>query len=226
MGYQRPKKITVLLVDDHPLLRQALRAVLEKEPDMEVVGEASDGAEAVALAEKLRPDVAIMDVSLPGMDGAEATRRIKVVSPDTAVLALTVHDDDETIAEVLLAGALGYLTKGVFGVEVVQAVRIVATGDMVLSRPVGRSLLRHVPRYRPPRLALKSGEALTQRELEVLRLVACGMPNSDIAAALGLSVRTVKGYLTGIFAKLGVNSRTEAVAVCLQQGIISTDDIR
>ncbi len=219
-------KITVLIVDDHPLMCQALRAVLEKESDIEVVGEVGDGASALALAEKLRPDVVIMDISLPGMDGVEVTRQLRMVSPDTAVLALTVHDDDATIAEVLLAGALGYLTKGVFDVEVVRAVRTVAAGDMVLSRPIGRSLLRHVPRYRPPRLSLDSGEVLTPRELEVLRLVACGLPNSDIATTLGLSVRTVKGYLTAIFSKLGVGSRTEAVAFCLQKGIISMDDIR
>lgn len=226
MSVQGLEKITILIVDDHPLIRQALRAVLEKEPDMEVVAETGDGVSAVALAEKLCPDVVIMDVSLPGMDGAEATRQVKMVSPRTAVLALTVHDDDATIAEVLLAGALGYLTKGVFDTEVVRAVRTVAAGNMVLSRSVGNSLLRHVPRYRPPRLSLDSGERLTSRELEVLRLVACGMPNSDIAATLGLSVRTVKGYLTAIFAKLGVSSRTEAVAFCLQKGIISMDDIR
>ncbi len=223
---QGSEKTTVLIVDDHPLIRQALRAVLEKEPDLEVVGEAGDGANAVELAEKLKPDVVIMDVALPEIDGAEATRRVKMASPDTAVLVLTVEDDDATIAEVLLAGAMGYLTKGVFDKEVVRAVRTVAVGQMVLSRPVGRSLLRHVPRYRPPRLSLDSGEALTPRELEVIRLVACGMPNRDIAATLGLSVRTVKGYLTDIFSKLGVGSRTEAVAFCLQKGIISMDDIR
>lgn len=226
MGTPKPEKITVLIVDDHPLIRQALRAVLEKEPDMEVVAETGDGASAVAMVEELRPDVVIMDVSLPGMGGADATRRVRMVSPETAVLALTVHDDDATIAEVLLAGALGYLTKGIFDKEVVWAVRTVAAGDMVLSRSAGNSLLRHVPCYRPPRLSLDPGERLTPRELEVLRLVARGMPNSDIAATLGLSVRTVKGYLTDIFAKLGVSSRTEAVAFCLQKGIISMDDVR
>ncbi len=226
MGKPQSNKITVIIVDDHPLIRQALRAVLEKEPDLEVVGEVGDGTSAVELAEKLRPDVVIMDVSLPGMDGAEATRQVRIASPDTAVLALTVHDDETTIADVLLAGASGYLTKGVFDREVVQAVRTIAAGHMVLSRPVGKSLVRYVPSYRSARLSLDTGEVLTPRELEVIKLVARGMPNRDIAATLGLSVRTVKGYLTDIFSKLGVGSRTEAVAFCLQKGIISTDDIR
>ncbi len=226
MSAAKPTRISVLLVDDHPLLRQALRAVLEREGDLEVVAEAGDGPQAVALATELKPDVVVMDISLPEMDGVEATKRVKEVSPKTAVLALTVHDDEQTIAEVLSAGASGYLTKSVFDNEVVQAVRTLAAGDMVLSPSVGQVLLRQAARRPSRSLPLNSGERLTVRELEVLRLVARGMSNSDIAATLGLRLRTVKGYVTDIFAKLGVSTRTEAVAVSLQAGIISVDDIR
>lgn len=226
MSAGKSARISIMLVDDHPLLRQALRAVLDREDDLEVVAEAGDGAQAVALATEMRPDVVIMDISLPEMDGVEATRRLKEVSPGTAVLALTVHDDEQTIAEVLSAGASGYLTKSVFDDEVVQAVRALAAGDMVLSPSVGQALLRQVARHTSRSLPLNSGEKLTARELEVLRLIARGMSNNDIATTLGLRLRTVKGYVTDIFAKLGVSTRTEAVAFSLQAGIISVDDIR
>lgn len=219
-------KITVLLVDDHPLLRQALRAVLEKEDDLEVVAEAGDGAQAVMLATELEPLVVIMDISLPDMDGVEVIRRIKAACPQTTVLALTVHEDMQTIADVLMNGASGYLTKSIFGVEVAQAVRATVAGNMVLSPSIGKTLAAQAARLCSRPLPLSSGEKLTAREVEVLKLAARGMSNSDIAATLGVSLRTVKGYLTDLFSKLGVNTRTEAVALSLQTGIISVDDIK
>ena len=217
--------IGVVLADDHPLLRQALRYLLEKQPDIEVVAEAGDGEEAVRLAMELHPDVVIMDISMPKLNGLEATRLIKQDCPDTAVLVLTVHDDSEHLLEILEAGAAGYLTKSVFGEEVVQAIRSVAAGEAVLSAPILQRLLKHSLRYPTKPMQLDFGEKMSVRELEILKMAARGMGNRDIATELNLSLRTVKGYLAGIFPKLKVSSRTEAVIIALRSGIISLDDL-
>ena len=219
-------KTTIMLADDHPLLRQALRDLLEKEADFEIVAEAGDGEQAVKLATKLVPDVVIMDISMPKLNGLEATQRIKETCPSTAVLVLTVHSDDQYILGILQAGAAGYLIKSAFGDEVVQAIRAVVTGDMVLSPPIGQHLLKHAARYPTKPVLLEAGESLSTRELEVLKLTALGMANKDIALALGLSLRTIKGHLADIFSKLRVGSRTEAVITGLRAGFLSLDDIQ
>ena len=219
-------KTAILLVDDHPLLRQALRDLLEKEGDFEIVAEAGDGEEAVRLATKLVPDVVIMDIGMPKLNGLEATQRIKAACPNTAVLVLTVHSDDQYILGILQAGAAGYLVKSVFGDEVVQAIRAVVTGDMVLSPPIAQRLLKHAARYPTRPVLLEAGEKLSTRELEILKLTALGMANKDIALALGLTLRTVKGYLADIFSKLRVGSRTEAVITGLRAGFLSLDDLQ
>jgi len=219
-------KTAILLVDDHPLLRQALRDLLEKEDDFEIVAEAGDGEEAVRLATKLVPDVVVMDIGIPKLNGLEATRQIKAACRNTAVLVLTVHSDDQYILGILQAGAAGYLVKSVFGDEVVQAIRAVVTGDMVLSPPIGQRLLKHAARYPTRPVLLEAGEKLSTRELEILKLTALGMANKDIALALGLSLRTVKGYLADIFSKLRVGSRTEAVITGLRAGFLSLDDLQ
>lgn len=221
-----PAILRVLLVDDHPLLRQALRAVLEREKDIEIVGEAGNGCEAIEQAARLLPDVVIMDISMPEMDGLEATRRIKAALPQISVLALTVYDDDESIQGILQAGASGYLIKSVFGEEVIHAVRAVASGDMVLSPAIGKLLVKHAAQHPLRPVKLDAGEKLSARELEVLKLAARGMTNKDIASALGLTVRTVKGHLADIFSKLRVNSRTEAVITGLRAGFLSLEDIK
>jgi DNA-binding NarL/FixJ family response regulator len=208
-----------LLADDHPLLRKALRDLLEKETAFEVIGEAGDGEEAVRLATEIMPDVVIMDISMPNLDGLQATQQIKTRCPNVAVLVLTVHTDDECILEILKAGAAGYLIKSAFGEEVVHAVRAVATGDMVLSAPIGQRLLKQAAR-------LEAGDKLSTRELEVLKLTARGLSNKDVASALGIKLRTVKGHLADIFSKLRVASRTEAVIAGLQAGFLSMDDIQ
>ena len=220
------RKIAILLSDDHPLLRQALKSLLEKEDDFEIVAEAGDGEEAARLAIELRPDVVIMDISMPKLDGLEATRQIKAACPKTAVLALTVHNDDQSILEILQAGAAGYLVKSVFGDEVVQAIRAVVAGDMVLSPSIGQRLLKHAAQYPTKPLSLESGEKLSTRELEILKLAARGMMNKDIGLSLGLELRTVKGHLSNIFSKLGVGSRTEAVITGLRAGFLSLDDLQ
>ncbi len=216
----------IVLADDHPLLRKALKDLLAKETDIEIVGEAGDGKEAVRLATEMMPDMVIMDISMPNMDGLEATQQIKATCPDVVVLVLTVHTDDECILEILQAGAAGYIIKSAFGDEVVQAVRSVVTGEMVLSPAIGQRLLKQAARYPTRPVFLEAGEKLSARELEILKLTARGMSNKDIATALGIKLRTVKGHLADIFSKLRVASRTEAVIAGLRTGFLSMDDIQ
>ena len=216
----------IVLADDHPLLRKALKDLLEKENDFAIVGEAGDGEEAVKLVTEASPDVVIMDISMPNLDGLQATQQIKARCPNVAVLVLTVHTDDECILEILQAGAAGYIIKSAFGDEVVQAIRAVVTGEMVLSPSIGQRLLKQAARYPTRPILLEAGEKLSTRELEVFKLTARGLSNKDIALALGIKLRTVKGHLTDIFSKLRVASRTEAVIAGLRAGFLSLDDIQ
>jgi NarL family two-component system response regulator LiaR len=224
-GEQSPRT-KILLVDDHPLLLKALKDLLEKETDFEIIGEVGDGEEAVSLATQIIPDVVIMDISMPNLDGLGATQQIKARCPKVAVLVLTVHTDDECILEILQAGAAGYLVKSAFGEQVVQAVRAVAAGDMILSPLIGMRLLKQAARYPTRPALLEAGEKLSTRELEVLKLTARGLSNKDIALALGIKPRTIKGHLGDIFSKLRVASRTEAVIAGLRAGFLSMDDIQ
>lgn len=218
--------ISIMLVDDHPLLRQALKDVLEKEPDFKIVAEAGDGNEAVKLADEMLPDVVIMDISMPNLNGLEATRQIKSRHAGMAVLVLTVHTEDEYILSILEAGAAGYLLKSVFGDEVVQAIRSVASGDIVLSQPIGRRVLQFAARYPIKAVDLEAGEKLSSCELEIMKLAARGLPNKEIASTLGIGLRTVKGHLADIFSKLRVGSRTEAIVTGLRMGILTMEDLQ
>jgi NarL family two-component system response regulator LiaR len=222
---EHPKKISILLADDHPLLRQALRSVLDQQADFEVVAEVSDGDEVVKVAAELVPDVVIMDISMPKLNGLEATRQIKAKYPGVAILVLTVHGEAEHVLGLLEAGAAGYLTKSVFGEEVVHAIRAVAAGETVLSAASSRQILKHALRLMTKPSRLDPNVKINARELQVLKLAATGMSNKEIALNLELSLRTVKGYLADIFSKLGVASRTEAVIVSLRAGIITLDDL-
>jgi DNA-binding NarL/FixJ family response regulator len=225
----KPKKkapISIVIADDHPLFRQSIKNLLESENDLKVIGEAGDGKEAIRLAAELQPDIVLMDITMPRVDGLEATRRIKATQSNIAVLVLTIHSDDQHIIGILEAGAAGYLTKSVFGEEVIQSVRAVVTGEMVLSQEVGQRLLKQAARYPIKSIPLQAGEKLSPRELEIIRLAAQGLSNKSIAADLGLNVRTVKGHLVNIFAKLNVSSRTEAVIAGLRSGFLSEDDIQ
>jgi len=217
-------KTTILLVDDHPLLRQALKDLLQKEDDFEIVGEASSGEEAVELTVQLLPNVVIMDISLPVLNGIEATRQIKAKCSQAKVLMLTVHDDDQHIIEALQAGASAYLLKSVFSDEIVRAIRTLDAGDMVLSTSIGQRLLKLAARYPFRPVSLQAGEKLSTRELEILQLTAHGMSNKDIAMTLGINLRMVKKHLADIFSKLGVGSRTEAVMTGLRAGFLSLDE--
>lgn len=215
----------ILLVDDHPMLRQGIRQLLERERDFEVVAEASDGEEAVTLAGELLPDVVVMDVGMPKLGGLGATKQIKAEHPKIAVLVLTIHDEDEYIIGILEAGAAGYLLKTAYGEELVQAIRAVRAGEFALHPVVGQRLLKRAARHRLKPIKLEGVEQLTTRETEVLKLTAKGMSNRDIAAELGIGVRTVKGHLVSIFAKMRVSSRTEALLQALRHGWIAIEDI-
>lgn len=220
-----PKKISIVLADDHPLLRQALRNVLRQQADFEVIAEVGDGEEVVKVATELVPDVVIMDISMPKLNGLEATRQIKAKHPGVAILVLTVHGEAEHVLGLLEAGAAGYLTKTVFGEEVVQAIRAVVAGETVLSPISSHQILRHALRLMTKPLRLDPNTKISARELQILKLAAKGMSNKGIALNLGLSQHTVKGYLVGFFSKLGVASRTEAVIASLRAGLLTLDDL-
>ena len=221
----KPNKITVILADDHPLMRKAIKGVLDEQDDIDIVAEAGDGEEAVRLATELVPDAVVMDISMPKLNGLEATRLIKEKCPDIAILVLTVHSDNEHVFRIFEAGATGYLTKSAFGNEVAQALRTVVAGDSVLSPPILKQILKHAHKYALKPLGSDVGEKLTNRESDIFRLAARGMSNKDIASQLGISLRTVKGYLGNIFSKLEVSSRTEAVIAGFRSGIITLEDI-
>jgi len=218
------EKIRVLLAEDHVVVREGTRELIRREHDMEVVGEAGDGEEAIELATKLRPDVVIMDIAMPKVNGIEATKRIKEQYPTTAVLILTAYDNEQYIFALLEAGAAGYLLKNVRRSELIDAVRAVYAGESVLHPVVARKVLQ---RFRGAKGAVgeeTSREILSERELEVLRLASKGISNKDIAKELVLSVRTVQAHLGNIFNKLGVGSRTEAVLHAVRRGWFALEE--
>jgi DNA-binding NarL/FixJ family response regulator len=219
-------KIKVLIADDHAVVREGTRRILEQEPDMEVVGEAGDGEEAVNLATSLKPDVAIIDIAMPKLDGIEATKRIKATWPSINVLILSAYDDDQFIFSLLEAGAAGYLLKSIRSRELIDAIRAVYSGESVLHPSIARKVLnRFVSTSGKPEGQEQTG-VLSDREMEVLKLAAKGLSNQDIAEKLCLSIRTVQGHLGHIFNKLQVGSRTEAVVRALKEGWVTLDDVR
>jgi NarL family two-component system response regulator LiaR len=192
---------------------------------MQVVGEARDGDEAVRLIENLKPDVAILDISMPKLSGIEVTRKIKPRFPSTAVLILTAYDNDEYVFALLEAGAAGYLLKDSRGREIVEAVRAVHSGESVLHPSIARKVIRRAIARSTESSEGKSTIELSGRELEILKLAAKGLSNKDIAEALCISIRTVQGHVNGIFGKLSVGSRTEAIFQSVKRGLLSFDDI-
>ena len=220
-------KIKLILADDHALVRAGTRQLLERYMDLEVVGEAADGEQAVRLAKQLRPDLVVMDVRMPKLSGVEATRRIKAECPEVGVLVLTAHDDDEYIFALLQAGANGYLLKTAETEELVKAIRAAHAGQSALDPSVARKVVAQFASGKslPEVMARVSDEfeGLTGRELEVLQLVGKGKTNKEIARDLYISDRTVQAHLSNIFSKLQVSSRTEAVMYAVQKGWISVD---
>jgi DNA-binding NarL/FixJ family response regulator len=202
-------RIRILVVDDHPVVRDGLRAILERQGDFAVVAEAASGEEALASFREHRPDVTLMDLRLRGMGGVEATARICSEFPGSRVLVLTTYDGDEEIYQALRAGALGYLLKGVPREELASAIRAVHGGSYRISPQAAERLAGRVP-----------GRALTPRELDVVRLVVQGRSNKEIASALAVTEGTVKGYLHQIFGKMGVGDRTEVATQAIKRGIV------
>ncbi len=200
-----------MLGEDHAVVREGTREILEQTPDMTVVGEAADGAEVVALATRLLPDVVLLDLSMPGMNGVEATRRIRATPDGPRVLILSAYDDEDYVVAAMSAGAGGYLLKTAHADDVVAAIRAVARGEVVLDPSVARHLLSRASEG-------PTAPTLTSRELAVLRLAARGQRTTEIAAALSLGGRTVEAHFTSIFNKLGVSTRTEAIVVAASRG--------
>jgi NarL family two-component system response regulator LiaR len=219
------KKIRVLIADDHAVVREGTRRILEQEEDMDVVAEASDGEEAVKIATSFKPDVVLMDISMPVLDGIEATKQIKALSPSVAILILSAYDDDQFIFSLLEAGAAGYLLKSVRGRELIEAIRSVYAGDSVLHPSVARKVLNRFGQRSEKQAEKEPEELLSEREMEVLKLLTRGLSNKEIADELCISIRTVQGHLGNIFNKLQISSRTEAVVRALKEGWVTVNEL-
>lgn len=214
--------IRVCIADDHPLMRRGIREMLEDRPDIEVVGEARDGEEAVALAQEKAPDVMLMDVEMPRLDGVQATRRILAESPGVRVLVLTIHDEEEYLGALLSAGASGYVLKSTEGDDLAEAVRLVARGDIVLDSRAGMLVRSAIAQTVRPEVG---EEGLTERQRQVLRWMAQGLSNQEMARRLGKSVRTMKGDVTRVMAYLKVKSRSAAVAAAIREGLLKAEEL-
>jgi two-component system, NarL family, response regulator LiaR len=210
--------IRILIVDDHEVVRNGLRVTLGVDPDMEVVGEAADGAEAVRLANRLRPDVVLMDLLMPELDGIGATEVIRRELPDTEVIALTSVLEDASVVGAVKAGAIGYLLKDTRGPELRRAIKAAAAGQVQLSPSAAARLMREVKAPERP-------EALSERELDVLRLLARGLANKEISRDLGIAEKTVKTHVSSILGKLGVQSRTQAALYAGRVGVVPINQL-
>jgi DNA-binding NarL/FixJ family response regulator len=221
----RPKT-RILIADDHPLLREALCQVFSNQKDMEIVGQAGNGEEAINLASQLKPDILIMDIMMPKFDGLEASRQVKKIAPNTAILILTAYDDDNYVLGLLEAGATGYLMKSAKGQDLVEAVRAVQAGESVLHPKIIEKLLKQAMVKPVVAAEQKIKDLLSDREMEMLKLLATGMSNKEIAEKLCLSLRTVKAHMSNIFTKMNVASRSEALVEALRKGLLTLDDIK
>ncbi|MFQ6122878.1 MAG: response regulator [Dehalococcoidales bacterium] len=218
-------KIRVIIADDHVLFREGTRNLIEQEQDIEVVGEASDGEEAVKLVTQLQPDVALIDIAMPKVNGIEATQQIKARHSATAVLVLTAYDNDQYILSLLEAGAAGYLLKNVSGKELVNAIRATYAGESVLHPTIAQKVFHRLVSKGKKPIEPTLTEELSEREIEILKLAAKGMNNQDIADQLFLSRRTVQAHLSNIFHKMNVASRTEATLQAVRRGWLTLNDL-
>lgn len=218
-------RVRVLIVDDHAVVRAGLRMLLSADADMEIVGEAGDGADALRQARDLAPDVVLMDISMPDMNGIEATRRIKTLCPQLAVLALTMHEDDQYFFEMLAAGASGYVPKRAAPNDLISAIHAVTNGGVFLFPSVARVLVRdYLQRAEEQGSAGQSFDVLTDREREVVTCIAQGQSNQEVADHLNISVKTVSRHRENIMAKLNLHSRVELVRYAIEKGLIDLKD--
>jgi len=213
-------KIKILLVDDHAIMRDGIKALLSIHDDIEIVGEASEGKEAIEMAQGLMPDVVVMDIGMPGMDGLEATRRLTKRNPRIKVIILTQHDNKEYIFSTIKAGAAGYVPKKALGSELVSAIRAVCRGDSFLYPSAARVLIED---YRQQAEKGSPYDSLTGREREILKLIAEGHTSREIADALFISLKTVHGHRTKIMEKLDLHNRTELIKYAMRKGLVSID---
>jgi two-component system, NarL family, response regulator LiaR len=225
-GDKKLKPISILIADDHPLMRKAMRMTLEKEPDFNVIGEAKDGLQAIEMARDLKPDVVILDISMPNLNGAQAAKKMKENNPDLAILVLTVHDDMQFLLGMLNAGANGYLTKDISDTELVNSVRRSVADEIVIAPQLLSLLIDYASKHSEKSLVWEARDKFSVREIDILKLTAKGLNNRSIALQLNLSPFTVKTYMAEIFSKLGVSSRTEAVVEAVQRGLISIEDTK
>jgi len=209
--------LKILLADDHPIVREGLKTLILTQPDMEVIGEASDGQEACQQASLLQPDLVIMDISMPGLSGTQATERLCRECPDTKVLVLTIHEDKGYIRQLLAAGAAGYVLKRAAGEELIHAIRVVSAGRTYLDPDMAGKVVTGFVRRTGESLPTK-GPSLSDRELEIAKLTASGHSNKEIGNLLDLSVKTVETYRTRGMEKLGLSSRVDLVRYAVQQG--------
>jgi NarL family two-component system response regulator LiaR len=218
-------KITVIIADDHELFRKGTRDLINKEKDIQVIGEVVDGKEAIELVAKLQPNIVLMDIAMPVINGIEATRKIKTNQPSTAVIILTAYDNDQYIVALLEAGAAGYLLKNVSGDELINAIRSVYGGEAVLHPAIAHKVFSHFSPAEHEKSQIDDRAEVSEREMEIIKLAAKGMSNQDIADSLFLSRRTVQAHLGNIFRKMDVGSRTEAVLQAIRKGWLKVDDL-
>jgi DNA-binding NarL/FixJ family response regulator len=211
-------KARVLLVEDHVVVRQGIKALLADEPDIEVIGEADNGREALEYVAQLRPDVVLMDISMPGLNGIEATRQIKQAYPEVKVVVLSMHSNEEYVFQVLRAEASGYVLKQADSSEVLTAIRAALSGGSFLSPPISRTVIDDYVRRAEARGQAKELDLLSSREREVLQLLAEGLSNREIAAQLSISVKTVETHRSNMMNKLGVGNKTELIKYALRKG--------
>lgn len=216
-------KIRILIADDHTMVRQGLSQICDAEPDMTVIGQAANGAEAVSLALRLHPDVVVMDINMPGMDGVQATRAITAAREDIGVIILTMYRQDQHVFEAIKAGARAYLLKDADSDELLHAIRAVAAGQALLDPAIARKMIEEFRRLQENQTDPET-QALAPRDLEILRLVAQGLENEEIAARLNISEKTVRNRLTGIFEALHVRNRTQAAIYALRKGLADLDE--
>ncbi|HZG79070.1 MAG TPA: response regulator transcription factor [Paenibacillus sp.] len=212
-------RITILLADDHPVYTEGLAMILRAAPDIDIVGTAASGREAVELAEALQPDVVLMDVHMPDGNGIESARAIREASPHIAVLMLTMLEDDATVFSAMRAGARGYLLKGARGREIVRAVYAAADGESIFSPALARRMMYYFESFRPPEAEADAFPQLTAREKEVLALIAQGRSNAEIGGLLGLAPKTVRNHVSNVLNKLQVADRARAIVVARESGL-------